>query len=150
MTYVTRLSVRKNKQGKNEINNKNKKSNGKSRNNQKQKRKISTLPPQKPQYVKVYINDILAIKSQDGEEYALLAYSDPNLESDWQPIRNLRNANDLVKDFRSKLTQSQVENSNPNQMIIDEENCRHHSDFSESTKVPIEWKNSFIGIISYF
>ncbi|GES92974.1 hypothetical protein GLOIN_2v1849086 [Rhizophagus clarus] len=140
MTYVTRLSVKKNKQGKNEINNNNNnnKSNGKGRSNQKQKKKISPLPQQNPQYVKVYINGILAIKIEDGEEYALLAYSDPDLVPDWQPIRNLRNANALVKKFRNSLNKSQAEKSNPNQMVIDEENF------------PLEWKDSCLGLFRIF
>ncbi|RIA84902.1 hypothetical protein C1645_741985 [Glomus cerebriforme] len=134
MTYATRLSVRKSLQEKKEINNK---SDGKKRSNQQQKRKVNPLPPQKPQYVKVYINGIIAIKIEGGEEYALLSYSDPNLVPDWQPMRNLRNSSALVEKFRNHLIQSEDENrntllSNSNQIIINEENCEQQSDCSDS------------------
>ncbi|CAG8670428.1 3674_t:CDS:2, partial [Racocetra fulgida] len=42
---------------------------------------------------KVMVADILAIRSNEDEEYALLAYKD------WQPVRNLRNATALIEKF---------------------------------------------------
>ncbi|CAG8586081.1 2910_t:CDS:2, partial [Funneliformis mosseae] len=79
----------------------------KGRSNNQQKRK-SPLTPQKPKYVKVYINDILAIKIEKGEEYVLLAYSDSNLVPDWQPMRNLRNANALVEKFKNRQSLNKI------------------------------------------
>ncbi|CAG8536159.1 7164_t:CDS:2 [Funneliformis caledonium] len=107
MTYVTRLSVKNNLRQRREINNNKNKSVEKGRSNNQQKRK-SPLTPQKPKYVKVYINDILAIKIEKGEEYVLLAYSDSNLVPDWQPMRNLRNANALVEKFKNRQSLNKI------------------------------------------
>ncbi|CAI2175763.1 5588_t:CDS:2 [Funneliformis geosporum] len=113
MTYVTRLSVKKNLRQRREINNNKSKSVEKGRTNNQQKRK-GPLSQQKPKFVKVYINDILSMKIEKGEEYVLLAYSDSNLVPDWQPMRNLRNANALVEKFKKR--QSLI--SNLNKIII--------------------------------
>ncbi|CAG8743697.1 19339_t:CDS:2 [Dentiscutata erythropus] len=53
-------------------------------------------------FKKVMVSDILAIRNNDDEEYALLAYKDTNLIPDWQPVRNLRNATALLEKFWQK------------------------------------------------
>ncbi|KAF0532158.1 hypothetical protein F8M41_011434 [Gigaspora margarita] len=53
-------------------------------------------------FKKVMVADILAIRNNDDEEYALLAYKDTNLIPSWQPVRNLRNATALIEKFWQK------------------------------------------------
>ncbi|CAG8434810.1 4193_t:CDS:2 [Scutellospora calospora] len=121
MTYATRLLTRRQTQGNNKQNDdiksngvkrskaiaKNGSNKGRSLRSSVNNSLNCTKKREDIGIKKVMVADILAIKSNDNEEYALLSYKDANLIPNWQPVRNLRNATALIEKFwRNQASQT--------------------------------------------
>ncbi|CAG8723606.1 17551_t:CDS:10 [Dentiscutata erythropus] len=48
------------------------------------------------------IHSVVDLKTENGEEFAFITYTDQSLEPEWEPVKNLRNAEALIERCRQR------------------------------------------------
>ncbi|CAG8575737.1 5867_t:CDS:10, partial [Cetraspora pellucida] len=78
------------------------------------------------------IHSVVDLKTENGEEFAFITYTDQSIEPEWEPVKNLRNADALIERCR----QRQAQESSASKSVKFSTDLTNTREFLKSDTVP--------------